>query len=181
MKGVIAISTVGMSLEMYNFIIENEGRLQYDLVKGIVITPRGTNGTLCSSTGYLRVRVNKKTLQVHQILAVKYFGESCIGMQINHKDGNKTNNKKDNLEVVTQRENINHGYKNGLYDNAIKRFKEMRKELKGELTFNSKLTDDDVRYIRNSSDSHASLSRRFKVDPATIRSIRKYETWKHVI
>lgn len=97
-----------MSKEMYDFIVKNEHRLEYDLENGIVITPKGTNGTICSSTGYLRVKVNKKTLQVHQILAVKYFGEKCIGMQINHKDGNKLNNKIDNLEAITMLENLKH-------------------------------------------------------------------------
>lgn len=97
-----------MSLEMYNFIKDNQNKLQYDLENGLIITPKGTNGTICSSTGYLRVKVNKKTLQVHQILAVKYFGEKCVGMQINHKDGNKLNNKINNLEISTQLENLKH-------------------------------------------------------------------------
>lgn len=99
---------------MYNFIVDNEDKLKYDLENGIIITAKGTNGTLCSSTGYLRVKVNKKTLQVHQILAVKYYGEKCIGMQVNHKDGNKLNNKKENLEVITQLENLKHQKNFGL-------------------------------------------------------------------
>lgn len=111
---IIISSKNGMSLDMYNFIIDNEHRLQYDLDKGLVITPRGTNGTLCSSTGYLRVKVNKKTLQVHQILAVKYFKEECIGMQVNHKDGNKTNNTKNNLELLTLADNVRHAFDIGL-------------------------------------------------------------------
>lgn len=104
----------GMSIEMYNFIKENLHKLDYDLENGIVITPKGTNGSLCSSTGYLRVRVGKKVLQVHQILSVIYFGEECIGMQINHKDGNKLNNKINNLEAITQLDNLKHAKDNDL-------------------------------------------------------------------
>lgn len=106
-RSEIALSN-GMSLEMYSFIDENINLLKYDLDKGIVITPRNTNGTVCTSTGYLRVKINKKTLQVHQIMAVLYFGEDCIGLQVNHKDGNKLNNVKSNLEVITQLENLKH-------------------------------------------------------------------------
>ena len=171
----------GMSIDIYNFIINNKNRLDYDLDNGLVITPKGTNGSLCSSTGYLRVKVNKKSLQVHQIMAVIYFGEKCIGYQVNHIDGNKINNKKENLELLTRKENIKHGFEIGLYDNSINRFLEMRKEQKGELMHNSKLTDNDVRYIRESNESHASLARKFKVDSKAIRSIRKFQTWKHVI
>lgn len=102
-----------MSIEMYNFIVDNLDRINIDIPNGVVITPRNTNGTICKSTGYLRVKVNKKTLQVHQILAVVYYGESCIGMQVNHKDGNKLKNVKSNLELVTREDNIRHQRENG--------------------------------------------------------------------
>lgn len=106
-----------MSEETYNFIVDNLDKLDYDLVNGKIITSRGNNGTVCSSTGYLRVRVSGKLLQVHQVLAVVYFGESCIGNQINHKDGNKLNNRKDNLEPISQKENIKHQIENGWHNN----------------------------------------------------------------
>lgn len=108
------MSNRGMSEQMYIFIVENIGRIDADIESGTVTTIKGTNGTVCSSTGYLRVKINKKLLQVHQILAVIYFGKDCIGMQINHKDGNKLNNLKENLELVTREENISHQHKNGL-------------------------------------------------------------------
>lgn len=116
------MSNVGMSKDMYDFIISVKDKVSYDLDKGIVITPRGTNGTVCSTTGYLRFKTNKKLLQVHQFLAVIYFGEECIGLQVNHIDGNKMNNTMSNLEVVTQLENLKHARDNGL-DNPDKRTK----------------------------------------------------------
>lgn len=115
------LSNNGMSKKMYDFILENKNRIEYDFEKGIIFTPRGTNGTICSSTGYLRVKINKKILQVHQIMAVHYFGELCIGLQVNHKDGDKLNNKKENLELLTLRENVAHQHENGLAVNGNKR------------------------------------------------------------
>jgi len=108
------MSNAGMSIDMYNFISSNLENINYDIIEGIITTPKGTNGTICSSTGYLRVKVKKKLLQVHQVLGVIYFGSKCIGMQINHIDGNKLNNKISNLEAITQAENLKHQKENGL-------------------------------------------------------------------
>ena len=108
------MSNKGMSKEMYDFIISIKDDVKYDLDKGIVITPKGTNGTVCSTTGYLKFKKNKKTLQVHQFLAVLYFRESCVGMQVNHINGNKLDNRKSNLEVISQIDNIKHQWKTGL-------------------------------------------------------------------
>lgn len=33
----------------------------------------------------------------------------------NHKDGNKLNNNKDNIEKISLKDNIKHGFLNGLY------------------------------------------------------------------
>lgn len=166
-----------MSLDMYNFIKENEDRLKYDLEKGLVITPKNTNGTICTSTGYLRVKVNKKALQVHQIMAVKYFGDKCIGMQINHKDGNKLNNLKTNLDLVTREENIKHGWNNGLYNNSKKTG---FYNLLGSKHPNSKLTEEQARYIKYSDKKTKELSDMFNVDPRTIRYVRGGVGWRHI-
>lgn len=111
----------GMSQDMYDFIIDNKHKLKYILEEGKVITPKGTNGTVCSSTGYLRVKVSKRTLQVHQVLSVIYYGMNNVGMTVNHIDGNKLNNKKENLEVISLEDNVREAFRTGIYDNNKKR------------------------------------------------------------
>lgn len=167
------ISNSGMSKKTYEHIVENISRIKYDLEKGIVITPKGTNGTVCATTGYLRIKLNKKVVQVHQILAVLYFGEKCVGLQVNHKDGNKLNNLKNNLEVVSKRENIQHAFKSGLYINGSSFFN-------GSEVHTSKLNEEQVIFIRNSSEKNRELADKFKVHIVTIRDIKNYKTWKHI-
>lgn len=71
--------------------------------------------------GYLQVRlsngsrVGAKTFCVHQLVALAFFGDLPDGWHTNHKDGDKTNNRVDNLEYVTPADNIHHAIRLGLW------------------------------------------------------------------
>lgn len=53
-----------------------------------------------------------KQCPVHRLVCTWYHGtQPTPNHVVNHKDGNKLNNHKDNVEWVTQRENVNHYYK----------------------------------------------------------------------
>ena len=71
-----------------------------------------------SSTGYLHVSLylNKvpKTFAVHQLVASAFLQSNEHGEEINHIDGNKSNNSVDNLEFVTKSQNQIHAIKHGL-------------------------------------------------------------------
>lgn len=67
------------------------------------------------SKGYLYVSLAGRTYSIHQLLANAFLGfEFGVGKEINHIDGDKTNNQLDNLEVVSHRENMQHAWKNKL-------------------------------------------------------------------
>ena len=51
---------------------------------------------------------------VHSLVATAFIGPYPEGKEINHIDGNKTNNNADNLEYVTKSENQLHAYDMGL-------------------------------------------------------------------
>lgn len=167
---MIYLSKKSMSKEMYEFLVSIKDDVSYDLEKGIIKTPKGTNGTLCSSTGYLRFRKNNRLLQVHQFLAVLYFGEKCIGMQVNHIDGNKLNNKRSNLEVVSQKDNLKHQFDYGL--NA-----------KGSDIGTSKLKESEVLEIRKLKKDGLSMYRiakMYNVGETCIANIIHRKTWTHI-
>lgn len=64
-----------------------------------------------NNIGYRRITYNKKHYFIHRLVA-KYFVEGYEeGLVVNHKDGNKLNNTKDNLEWVTRSENDLHAFR----------------------------------------------------------------------
>lgn len=67
------------------------------------------------NNGYLRVTMKANTLNsllVHTLIGKKVFGER-EGYCINHIDGNKDNNRRENLEFVTISENVKHAVRIG--------------------------------------------------------------------
>jgi hypothetical protein len=63
-------------------------------------------------TGYLRVSLCKNNIRknylIHRLVAENFIGYRDSPMQINHKDFNRQNNRPENLEWVTRKENIKH-------------------------------------------------------------------------
>jgi hypothetical protein len=51
---------------------------------------------------------------VHQLVMDAFCGESANGREINHKDGDKSNNRRSNLEYATHADNMSHARECGL-------------------------------------------------------------------
>ena len=68
--------------------------------------------------GYYMVSLFKngkhKNFQVHRLVAHSFILNPLNLPQVNHIDGNKENNCVDNLEWITNRDNVIHAYKNNL-------------------------------------------------------------------
>ena len=70
--------------------------------------------------GYLRVRIKaplfsknedkRKTYKVHRLVAMYYLDDYDNAMQVNHKNGIKSDNRVNNLEMVTASENATHAW-----------------------------------------------------------------------
>ena len=75
----------------------------------------GSNKCLAKNlmgAGYVKADLwadNKRTqTSVHRLVALTFLPPSHDGMEVNHKDGNKTNNHVSNLEWVTKSQNEKH-------------------------------------------------------------------------
>lgn len=92
------------------------------------------------SHGYLEVRVLMKLYLVHRIIWQMHFGDIPKGMQIDHIDGNRTNNRIENLRMVSNHENhqnmkLKTNNKSGI--NGV-RWNKLNMKWKAEISVNGK-------------------------------------------
>jgi hypothetical protein len=62
-----------------------------------------------NNRGYERVTLlDNKQYSVHRLVCLSFFGDIPDNKVVNHKNGIKTDNRLDNLELISQRENCIH-------------------------------------------------------------------------
>lgn len=136
---------------------------------GYIIRETGvkTIPTVRKDTGYYVVfDGNGSVRRIHRIVAETFLPNPNNLTDVNHKDGDKSNNKLDNLEWCDRSDNIKHAYDTGLRE--IKR---------GEDSPNTKLTLEDAQYIYDhyKTDGYNSntkeLAEQFNLTPQSIRTI----------
>lgn len=119
--------------------------------------------------GYHIVRLSSRdgssTKRVHRLVADAFVpGRSFERNQVNHINGNRSDNRAENLEWVTQSENILHAY-----------------HVLGNVNKGRKLSEKQVREIRSSEHGAKYLARKYKVGRTTIREIRQHIRYKEVV
>ncbi len=131
------------------------------------------------STGYLVLRLSDdgiiKTYSVHSLVAGTFLEKTESDFQVNHKNGIKTDNRIENLEYISCRENIQHSYLFGL---------QSKEQNQGSKNGRAKLTETDVKDIINSADrAHGftvRLAKQYNVAPNIISRILSGKIWKHL-
>ena len=128
--------------------------------------------------GYAKVQLmsqdNKRhRYSVHRLVLENFMPIPNMHLlQVNHKDGNKLNNRLDNLEWVTASQNNTHKYKIGLATQ------------KGEYNNGSKLTEKQVQEIiqllLTKCYTYREIGEKYNVDEETIGAIKRKKNWKYL-
>lgn len=104
-----------------NYEIFKDGKIKSNLTGKVLKPSKIWNGYLI-----VKIYIDKKfkSMLVHRLVALRHIGD-IEGMQINHKNGIKTDNNVENLEIVTQSQNMRHlidvlGFKHPGYKKRVK-------------------------------------------------------------
>jgi len=90
-----------------------------------------------NDNGYIRVYIFNKTFALHRLIALAFIDNPVKKEQVNHINGNKLNNKIENLEWVTNSENQLHKFKIGLGNKTTRKIIQLDLQLNEIKQFNS--------------------------------------------
>lgn len=176
-----------MSIEIWKPIPGYEGDYEVSNL-GRVKRLRGCKGFYANhiSRGYtnrkgywyasLTKNSHRKSCFIHRLVMMAFCGESDL--QVNHIDGNKSNNCLDNLEYVTGQENITHAI-NVLGHHFAPPFMNRR----GQDSYVTHLTNDDIYEIRrlySSGSTQSEIAKRFGITRPNVSIIVNYKSWSHL-
>lgn len=165
-EGYYQVSNFGLikSLERIVKYKENHSGLRKEIILKSNITKVGyVHVTICMN------KMNK-TVKIHRLVAIAFIPNPENKPSVNHINGIKHDNRVENLEWVTAKENTIHAYKTKL-----------KSGIKGEKSHLSKLKNEDVfkiKYLYNKGGySQSGLGKIFNVSQAQIYRIIKGINW----
>lgn len=162
------------------FQISNTGRLRsidriIEYIDGRMYIYKSKEYFPSYNRGYCiqTLNLNGKAIPVkfHRLVAEAFIPNPNNLPEVNHIDGDKTNNNVSNLEWCTSSENKKHAYKLGL-----------KLPTSGSKCGMSKLTENQVLEIRQLKNKYIykEIAKLFNVDNSTISNIMTNKTWKHI-
>ncbi len=134
--------------------------------KGWKLTQSEQGAYYCVS---LPTNAGIKNFNVHRLIALTFLPTDPNRNVVNHKDGNKHNNKLSNLEWVTDSENQIHSV-------VVLR----KAAPKGTVNGMHKLTENDVKEIRRLHEvgcSYSTIAKKYNVSVSNISSIINKRSW----
>ena len=112
-EGYYQVSNLGRIRSLDREIKHSKNHTRF--IKGKILSLRENK----SRAGYLEVSLHKnkkeKRFRVHRLVAEAFLNNENNFPQVNHIDGDKSNNTIWNLEWVTDLQNKKHAWENGLY------------------------------------------------------------------
>lgn len=126
--------------------------------------------------GYIKVTLRKNGIKknkfMHCLIAESFLGIKQDGMEVCHNDGNRKNNRLDNLRYGTRSDNTKDAIKHGTHFTPFSK--------KGSERSYAKINEQIAKYIKESKDSSGVLAKKFNVSRALISNVRNKKSWVHV-
>lgn len=139
------------------------GKIFHQRLNGIEVRP------FIGTHGYLIVNVNGRRVSVSRLVCAAFQGPAN-GLHCAHLDGDRKNNRADNLKWATPKENHSHKWQHGTM-------------LVGEQCNTVKLTSEKVREIRaarRGGETLRAIASTYGITSGNVEAITKRRTWKHV-
>ncbi len=159
--------------ESINYYLKKIEEGVYKVIDGELYNKSGKQLGSVYKNGYKVYANSHYRVYAHRLLYAFYHGVNRLDQfeSINHINGDKLDNHKENLEGCSLRENSIHQWKNGM-------------AVRGEECTYSKLTESDVKLIKQmliaGEKSQYEIARIFNVSRSAILNIKQGNTWKHV-
>lgn len=122
--------------------------------------------------GYRKVYWDQRPWPAHRVVWAWFHGECPPGnVVIRHLNDDGLDNRPENLAIGAQRDNVNDAFRNGGRSHI------------GARNPQSKLTEDDVRAIRNAlaaGQSSREVALTFDISARHVRGIGQRKDWAHV-
>ena len=150
------------------------GHWAIDSQAGLIIsTTSGKPITMRNDAGYVyaqfKVDGTRHTVRAHRVIWESVHGAIPDGMEINHINAEKADNRLGNLEVVTPKQNTAHAASLGLRDQPT-----------GEQGYSAKLTQaqvDAIRSLATKGDTQRSIAARFGIARSQVSKIIHRAQW----
>lgn len=166
--------------EIFISIIGFDGFYQisnYGRVKSLRFNKERIIKSFIGTGGYLHTQIKNNcvmhNLSIHRLVAKHFISNPDSKPDVNHIDGNKLNNRIENLEWCTKSENIRHSFKIGTHPRKI-----------GTSNSNVKITESQVLEIRKLYDgkgiSMRELANKYGLGKSSIYRIVNNISWSHI-
>jgi hypothetical protein len=170
-----------MTIEIWKEVLGYEGIYQVSNIGRIKNMPRKfvpferIRKNCLDSDGYgliiLYYEGTAKTKKVHRLVAQAFIPNPLNLPEVNHKNGVKTDNRVENLEWVTKKQNNEHAIRMGLITP------------KGSQNYNAKLNDESVTKIKkliSDGVSNKEIAKIFGMSNQMISNIKLGYNWSNI-
>lgn len=157
--------------EKIPYQVSNNGKIRNSKTRKLLKPVIDKYGYPCVCLFYNKKRHN---ITVHKLVAMTYVKNPKNKPQVNHIDGIKTHNYRNNLEWVTPRENVVHSYKNGLHDNVA------IGERHGNNIYSTEQIKNVCMLLEQNKLTYSQISNQTGVRVSTIHDIVSKKYWTHI-